>query len=131
MFSENTYSQFIRFCLIGVLNTTIDLALYYVLTRYLDFSGNLIFLAKGVSSLIATFNSFIWNRLWTFQKGLVFNWSEVVTFYSVVGTGIFINLGVHYINTALLGLNDLLSAFISAGFTALWGFGLAKYIVFK
>ena len=129
--SRETGFQFVRFAFVGLANTIIDLGFYFILTRYLGFLGSLIFVAKGVSFLIATFNSFVWNRYWTFGKGFEFQWRELIKFYTVVGSGIFINLGVHYVNTIYFGVNDLFSACISAGFTAIWGFVLSKYIVFR
>lgn len=93
--------------------------------------GELIFIAKGISFIIATFNSFLFNRFWTFKKEGGFLWKELFTFYTVIGSGIFINIGVHFLDVNFFGINDLASSIVSAGFTAVWGFVLAKYIVFK
>jgi putative flippase GtrA len=126
-----TTSQFVKFCVVGVLNTAVDLLFYFLLTRYLGLGGELIYIAKGSSFIIATLNSFVLNRLWTFKQAGSFQWAEMLKFYLAVGSGIFINVGVHYINVQFLGINDLASSLITALFTAAWGFTLVRYFVFK
>lgn len=81
--------------------------------------------------MLATFNSFIFNRLWTFRETLPFAWVELFKFYATIGSGLLINLGVHFINVQLLHVNDLISALISALCTAVWGFLVLKTFVFK
>lgn len=123
--------QFLKFCAVGVTNTALDISTYVLLTRYLGFTMDLIFLAKAISYILATLNSFFFNRLWTFKKQNPFRWRELALFYLAVGNGLFINVGVHFINVSVLSLNDIVSVLIAAALTALWGFFWSKYMVFK
>ena len=123
--------QFTKFCAIGVINTVIDILIYFLLTRYFDFVANLIFIAKAISYLLATLNSFFLNRSWTFEKQNTFQWHEMMLFYVAVGSGIFINVGVHFINVRFLALNDIVSTLAAAFLTALWGFFWSRYFIFR
>jgi putative flippase GtrA len=123
--------RFIKFCAVGVVNTALDLLIYFVLTRHLGFNGELIYVAKAASFIIATLNSFLLNRIWTFERKDNFQWAELFKFYATAGSGIFINLGIHFINVQLLGVNDIASSLIAALFTAVWGFTMVRYFVFK
>jgi putative flippase GtrA len=95
------------------------------------FSGNLVYFAKSLSFALATLNSYVLNGSWTFRQKSSFTWGQFGKFYMTIGGGIVINVGVHLINIALFGINDFISAAISAAGTAVWGFVLAKTFVFK
>ena len=105
--------------------------LYVILTRYLGFTGNWIYAAKALAYVVATFNSFVMNRLWTFERRGQYQISEIVRFYLFVGSGVFLNTGVHFIDVHFFGINDILSSLIAAVFTAGWGFTFAKFVVFQ
>lgn len=123
--------QFVRFCAVGVVNTALDFLIYFILTRYIGFTAGLIFSAKAISYLLATVNSFFLNRHWTFEIHGAVKWHTVLLFFITVGSGIFINVGVHFIDVKMLALNDLLSTLIAAALTAVWGFLWSKYLVFR
>ena len=125
------WPQFVKYCMVGVVNTCIDLIIYFALTRYVGFAGGFIFVAKGISFYIATLNSYFLNRTWTFGRQDNHTLKELVGFYLVVGSGIFINTGVHFVNVYFLHMNDLISAGIAALGTAVWGFTLARSYIFK
>lgn len=59
-------AEFIRFCIVGVLNTAIDMGLFALLTRLLELDpllANLISFSSGAT------NSFLLNKYWTFGAG--------------------------------------------------------------
>ena len=59
--------QAVKFGAVGILNTAIDLGLYYALTRWLGLGG-LPVVAKSLSYSAGILNSFLWNKFWTFQS---------------------------------------------------------------
>ncbi|MBC8448982.1 MAG: GtrA family protein [Chloroflexi bacterium] len=59
--------QALKFLAIGVLNTLVDGALYFALTRWWGLAA-LPALAKGLSYSAGVLNSFHWNRSWTFKS---------------------------------------------------------------
>jgi dolichyl-phosphate beta-glucosyltransferase len=126
-----TSQQFLKFCVVGVLNTGVDFSIYYLLSREFWTFASSIHGDKAASYLVATLCSFVVNRYWTFTKFESINGSEIIRFYTTVGMGIFVNVGVQYIVVTLFNFNDLLGVLIASLFTALWGFAFAKFFVFK
>ena len=59
-------AEFIRFCVVGVLNTIIDLGLFALLTRLLELDP---LIANLVSFSTGAANSFLLNKYWTFGAG--------------------------------------------------------------
>ena len=71
--------KFIKFGLIGVLNTLVDFAVFYVMDRWVIRDGPTLtllgmavvtgpYLSNGISYVAANIHSFFWNKFWTFQK---------------------------------------------------------------
>lgn len=71
--------KFIKFGLVGVLNTVVDFAIFQLVYRLLCAAGGLppdgldnptwiTAAAQAVAFAAATLHSFVWNKLWTFEK---------------------------------------------------------------
>src|SRR5712692_8576971 len=78
--------QFLRFCIVGSLNAVIDfgvlnllLWLYPTTTTWKTLGYN------SVAVLLASTNSFFWNKYWTFQKRSPITFQEVYRFVVVAG----------------------------------------------
>ncbi|HAO81102.1 MAG: GtrA family protein [Parcubacteria group bacterium GW2011_GWD2_43_10] len=56
-----------RFLTIGTINATVDFLVYLSLTRGFDYWAEHYLQANFFAFLIANFNSFIWNKFWTFS----------------------------------------------------------------
>ncbi|RAK19883.1 putative flippase GtrA [Anoxybacillus vitaminiphilus] len=56
-------SSLFRFCTVGVGNTLVDFGVFFLLTSI----GVPYLLAQGGSYTAGMINSYIWNRVWTFQ----------------------------------------------------------------
>lgn len=128
---SQTAKQFLKFCLVGVLNTVVDFGIYYALTRGLWTFQDSILVYKALSYLVATVCSFMVNRYWTFAKMAPIHYGELLRFYATVGLGIFVNVGVQYVAVVIFGLHDLVGVLVAAAATAIWGFSFAKFFVFK
>ena len=70
---------FLKFGLIGVLNTVVDFAVFYVMDRWVIREGPVLvlmgaavaagpYLSNAISYVAANLHSFFWNKLWTFRK---------------------------------------------------------------
>ena len=97
--------QAARFVLVGALNTFIDLG---VLNSLIWFSGvaagPLYSLFKGVSFLVATVNSYFWNKYWTFGKVQEAPGPrEFSKFLTVVAIGFFLNVGIASVVVNVIG----------------------------
>lgn len=69
-YSRADLRQFIRFVVTGVLNTAIDFFVLYLLIRLSRYSTGVYYsVFKGMSFTLATVNSYLLNKFWTFGAG--------------------------------------------------------------
>ncbi len=75
---HHTIGEFVKFALVGLLNTGVDVAIFFLLT----WLGVLYLAAQVVSYSCGAANSYLLNKLWTFRScGL--SYSEMVRFIVV------------------------------------------------
>ena len=133
--------QAAKWVLVGALNTFIDLGVLNGLIWISGIATGLFFTVfKGLSFLVATLNSYFWNKYWTFRKKeKVFAPGEYLKFLIAVTIGLFINIGVASFVVNIIGpqygITEKMWANVGA-FTAVlvawvWNFLASKFIVFK
>ena len=126
---QNTITQIAKFMTVGVLNTAIDAATYFVLTRWMGL-GTMLVLAKGIAYVIGMLNSFFWNRTWTFgDKGNVWRAARLFTLTHIVALAI--NAGTMAFTLDRLGLPEIVALGAATGASFVWNFVLNKLVVFK
>jgi len=131
--------QFIKFILVGFLNT----AVYFgVLNLLMFFSkvhqGWLYSLFTALAFILSVSNSYIWNKRWTFQKGKHFEGNEFSKFLLISSIAFALNVGIaSFLNNSLGPQFNIspylwanLSAVVAGGFTTLINFFGYKYLVF-
>lgn len=133
--------QLARFLLVGTLNTFIDLGVLNALIWISGIATGPFFpLFKSISFLIATSNSYLWNKHWTFSKREeIFAQKEYSQFLIVTGIGYLLNVGISSFIVIIIGpqfgIEEKIWAnvgTITAIFIAwTWNFTGAKFIVFK
>lgn len=62
------FKKLLKFIVVGVANTAIDFSVYFFLTRYWPFFATNYLFAHFCAFLLATGNSFFFNRNWTFRS---------------------------------------------------------------
>jgi putative flippase GtrA len=122
------FRQIVQFGLVGVLNTLIDVAFYFLLSR----SGLIpsLILAKGVSYAAGVLNSFYWNKSWTFQSHV----ESHRVFLPFVAANVFavgLNLGVMNLALNTLGLPEPSALALATLTTFVWNFVISKFFIFK
>ena len=71
--------KFVKFGLIGILNTLVDFCVFYVMDRWVIREGPTLallgmtvvagpYLSNAIAYVVANVHSFVWNKLWTFEK---------------------------------------------------------------
>ncbi|WP_375347043.1 GtrA family protein [Priestia megaterium] len=75
----NKWISFIKFALVGVLNTLIDFVVYALLTTI----GVNYILAQWISYSAGILNSYVMNRKWTFERKEKSSKREVISFVIV------------------------------------------------
>lgn len=110
----SVHQEMLKFMAVGVVNTILDLSLYYILTRYTFLFSAHIVAAKFFSFLAGTISSLYLNRSWTFGITGQLTAKELFRFYSVVSLSIvidvylmalFVNMGMY--DLAALGLTTV------------------------
>ena len=124
--------QFIKFSLVGALNTLVDLFVYLALTRLLAWFGENYLVANAVSFSLAVTNSFFINRKWTFRdedkkklgkKYLKFFVSSLVALAAV-------ELAMYFL-VGVLGVYDVYAKFMVVVVSVGFSFSLSKLWVFR
>ena len=128
-FLQKTIVQAFKYATVGISNTLIDAAAYYVLTRWL-WLGSLPVYAKGIAYAVGMTNSFYWNRNWTF-KSQSNPWKAAFLFTLTHIAALCINAGVMYLGLETFSLSEVISLVLATGAAFGWNFILNKLVVFK
>ncbi|MBU1563790.1 GtrA family protein [Patescibacteria group bacterium] len=140
MFSQKFIKQFSKFVVIGFINTALDFAILNLLMWWTGiYSGSWIILLNIVSFSIAVFNSYFWNKYWTFKDKDKIEAKEFSQFVIVTLIGLAINSSIIFEVTTLIspmfGLSPELWANLAkaaaTGFSLIWNFAGYKFFVFK
>ncbi len=130
--------QFAKFAAVGSLNSFVDFGLLNLFIVFTDnTSGAPYVIFKAVSFLVATTNSFFWNKFWTFGSGGTKAGDEAPKFYLVAIVGWVLNVGVasvvvNYLNPGVYGaLWANFGALMGIAASFLWNFLGYKFVVFK
>ena len=124
-----TIVQIAKFMTVGVLNTAIDAAAYFIITRWLGF-GSMLVLAKGIAYVIGMVNSFFWNRTWTFDdKGNIWRAAGLFTLTHIVALAI--NARTMALSLDWMNLSEIIALVVATGASFVWNFVLNKLVVFK
>ena len=121
--------QAVKFGAVGILNTAIDLGLYFVLTRWLGLGG-LPVVAKSISYTAGILNSFLWNKFWTFQSRAG-TMKTLLPFILTALVGLGINAGTLQVCLKTLHLPELVALGAATLITLFWNFVISKFVIFK
>jgi putative flippase GtrA len=119
----------VRFFLVGILNTALDIGLYLVLTRWFGVFATRKVVAKGISYGAGIVNSFYWNKSWTFkaEAGAV----AFVAFVAASLTAMAINAGTMYLSLKVFNLHEGFALALATGSSFIWNFTISKCFIFK
>lgn len=122
--------QFIEFGLVGVLNTVISLAVYYIL---LFFHIHYV-LANGIGFVLGTLNAYYWNNKYVFKAGRSVKRSKAKSITKVFvsyGCSLIISTVLLYIWIDVLSISDKIAPIINLCITTPLNFLLNKFWAFK
>lgn len=125
--------QAVRFIIVGVINTGVDLGIFYLLSLI---PGMPHVAAKGISYVAGICNSFVWNKYWTFSAGGSERGKrEFAVFFAVntppliVNIVVFTLLGI-WIDSGTVWVR-MAKAFAAAVVSVTWNFLGSRYFAFK
>lgn len=131
--------QFAKFAAVGTLNSMVDLGVLNLEILFTNITVGFGFtVLKTISFLVATTNSFLWNKYWTFEARTPVKGAETVKFYVVAIIGGIINIGVAslLVRVGAPGAVTLkqwanVAAVLGIFSALIWDFLGYKYFVFK
>ena len=126
-----SFLQAIRFITVGIMNTVVDVIVYYFLTRYTTFFPAHITSTRIISFLSGSVCSFVLNRVWTFEKRGAVGAFEFVKFYVTIGASLIIGVASMQLFIKVFHLYDLIALGFSVIITFAWNFTISKLWVFK
>lgn len=95
--------QFAKFGAVGALNTFVDLGVLNLEIYALGASDGAYPIYKSVSFVLATLNSYFWNKHWTFQSRKATTFGQTMRFYVVTIIGFAVNIGIATLVVTLAG----------------------------
>jgi putative flippase GtrA len=135
-----TLFQFIKFAIVGVLNTAIDFGILNLLMwAFGIYKGSWILLFNTISFSCAVTNSYFLNKYWTFGELSRIRAGQFVKFFIISVGGALINSGIVFGITTFIppafGLGKELWAnlakVVATACSWIWNFTMYKFVVFK
>jgi putative flippase GtrA len=119
--------EFLRFGLVGVVNTIVDFVVFVLLYRLTDLDP---LLCNGIAFFVAVTNSYLMNHHWTFRgSGSTLSFIAYIRFVAFNAGGLLIG------TLAILLLGKYMplefAKLIAAGLTLIWNYTCSKLFVFN
>ena len=130
MRTPNWFHQAVRFGMVGILNTGVDLGSYWTLTRLIPFFDDAHVLAKAISYTLGVINSYIWNRSFTFRSQ-VRSPKRFMLFFLINLVAVGINSGMMALALHGLNLPEWVGLLMATVITMTFNFTTSKFVVFK
>jgi len=126
-FFNEGINKFIKFGLVGVLNTLIN----WIIFILLNFIGIYYIVANIIAYAIATANSYIWNSKWVFKYNGENKKETTVKFVILNLIGLGLNTAILYLLVDMAGFNKLIALIITTGIVMIINYILNKVWVFQ
>lgn len=118
--AHKTIAQFVRYAIVGVMNTTLTLVVIFLCKSVLNINP---YVSNAVGYVVGLINSFIWNRRWVFRSSGKLS-HQAIHFL----TGFAVCYAIQFAVVWLLNQSSFGTlTFVIMGFT-LSGYGLATLI---
>ncbi len=117
-------SMFIKFIIVGLIGTGVNIGVYTALTRLTEAFARLDWLAVLIGIEISIITNFLMNDTFTFRRhrsGSRFM-GRLLRFNLICLTGAGIQTGIFLLLTRLTGINDILADFIGIVVAFLWNY---------
>ncbi len=119
-------NRFIRFCIVGAINTGIDVAVFSLLFYGLDIN---LLVANSFGFVAAVINSYLLNKIWTFEDGSAHSAQRIALFLLIALGGLGISNLVVYLLAGSFGA--IFAKLLAIVAVLVWNFGLTRKFVFK
>lgn len=126
-FLSDDLFRFIKFGLVGVLNTAINWIIFILLNSL----GAYYIISNIISYSLSTLNSYIWNSKWVFKYNGD-NIKETTFKFSILNIiGLILNTCILYVLVDILGLSKIIGLIITTGIVMILNYFINKLWVFS
>lgn len=126
-FTDREISKFIKFGIVGILNTLINWTIFAIL----NFLGMYYIISNIIAYVIATINSYIWNSKWVFKYRGEDKKETTGKFILLNLFGLSLNTVILYLFVDLMRFNKLIALVITTIIVMIINYILNKVWVFN
>jgi len=123
----NKLKQFMKFGIVGVINTLVYFGVYYGLL----FLGVSHIISNIVAYFIGSINGYLWSRGWVFKEAKASVKSSVLKYYVVYGSSLLLSTGVIYLLVDIIGISDKIAPLLTMCVTIPYNFFFQKIWAFR
>lgn len=120
--------QFIKFGVIGVSNTLISTAVYYL---FIWIDTDLYLIGNVIGWIVSVFNSFYWNNRFVFKNSEFSWWNKLLRTYIAYGGSFVIGSLLLALQVSVIGVSAWLAPWINMVITIPLNFIINKFWAFK
>lgn len=120
--------QFIKFAIVGSINTSIDYLGFAALVTWTHIPY---LLANVMTFSVAATNSYILNRRWTFRSADPRWQRQAVAFFSVMAVGLGLNSLALYLFVDHAHIHKLIAKAMGIVIVLFWNFFASRFLVFR
>jgi dolichol-phosphate mannosyltransferase len=129
---KKTYRQFVKFAIVGAVNTLVDWAVFYLtFSAFKIDTQALKQIAKAISFTVSAVSNYVMNRVWTFKSKEKKVLKEALKFSVVATGGLVINQIIFYLVTGPGNLANIFGLILATASATLWNFIINKKWTFK
>lgn len=129
---KESYRQFVKFAIVGAINTLVDWAVFYLLMLFFKVNTQMIKqISKALSFAVSATSSYLMNRVWTFRSKDKNVLKEASRFFIVALGGLVINQVIFYLATGPSHLRNIWGLILATASATLWNFIFNKKWTFK
>ena len=126
-FTFNTFAQFYRYVLVGLVSFITEASLLYLLTDHLKlwyiYSNSIVY-------IIVFWLNFLLNRFWSFKSKQNLS-TQLVMYLVLFVINLFASNGMLYLLTSVFNVYYLVSKIFAVALVVSWNFVIYKKVIFK
>lgn len=119
--------RFIKFALVGVMNTLLNWSIFFILTKVELYY----IVANVIAYLIATIHSYFWNSIWVFKYNNGSKIKSPIKFIVLNIIGLLINTIILYVLVDIFNINKLISLMLTTVIVMIINYVANKVWVFN
>ena len=119
--------RFIKFGMVGVINTLVNWIIFFILNAL----GMYYILANIIAYILGTVNSYLWNTLWVFKYKDKASTETTIKFIILNLIGLGLNTGILYVLVDLCNLNKFIGLVTTTAIVMIINYIVNKLWVYR